>query len=106
MLGSSILYVMLCHVLQAAVWQGLAAAHQVVALGYDVILTDIDTVWFNDPVPYLETHADVADVVAASDAVATANEAGDAGLELQPGLVRELITSVMFVRSTEGKGCS
>jgi hypothetical protein len=38
--------------------------------GYDVVISDLDTVWFRDPLAYVEEHVPPgADLVVASDQV-------------------------------------
>ncbi len=54
---------------------------RITAYGFDAIASDLDTIWHMDPLPYLRRHAAVADIVVASDGLATEAAAGDAGLE-------------------------
>ena len=61
---------------QAASWKRVEVMQQVLALGYSVILSDLDTVWLRNPGAYLAGAAAGADLVLASDAPTTSAAPG------------------------------
>lgn len=92
---------------QAVTWARLAVAHAVLQRGYHVLLTDLDTVWFRNPVPYIRQHAAAADLVVASSAPVSSNPQGDAGLEVgaaNAAVAGWLSLGVVYARSNEGEG--
>ncbi|KAL6771852.1 AXT2 [Auxenochlorella protothecoides x Auxenochlorella symbiontica] len=46
------------------------------AMGFDVIISDVDTVWLRDPIPYMKRYPD-ADVLASSDVVSSTSRTED-----------------------------
>ena len=101
-------FLFLYDLLQAVAWARLEVAELVLSSGYDILLTDLDTVWFNDPLPYLHQQqlAAVADMVVASKAPATAAQTGDLGLEPSPADVvaaGSLSLAVMYARASGGE---
>ncbi|GBF95727.1 hypothetical protein Rsub_08709 [Raphidocelis subcapitata] len=88
---------------KAASWARLDTAAAVAAAGFDAVVSDIDALWFRDPTLYVAERAPpAADLVVASDQIASANAAGDHGLESNPRPDHNLHTSVLFVRASPG----
>lgn len=73
--------------------------------GYDVMLSDLDTVWLTDPMPYLLSHIpEPADIVLATDSPATAAvmASSDPGLLLHPSPHSSVNPAVAYIRCSHG----
>lgn len=76
---------------RSASWARLAAAAAVVEAGYDVIVSDLDAIWFRDPVRYLAEHVPpAADLVVSSDEVRAAGGASERPAACAMGEARRL----------------
>ncbi|WIA11573.1 hypothetical protein OEZ85_011679 [Tetradesmus obliquus] len=64
-----------------ATWRKVPAAQQLLALGYNVLLSDIDVMWLADPLPYLTAVTPEADFLISLDGHHTDKPPGDEGLE-------------------------
>lgn len=67
--------------------------------GFDILLSDVDTVWMRDPLPYMARFPN-ADVLTSSDHLATTVR--DDGLEKWPGASSAANIGIMLFRSTAG----
>jgi hypothetical protein len=88
---------------QAASWAKLQAGSLLLSWGYDVLLSDLDTVWLADPAPFLaRTVPQAADMVLATDrpADAAAMAAADGGLLLHPQPASAVNPAVAYIRAT------
>jgi Nucleotide-diphospho-sugar transferase len=52
-------YVWASHTWRDATWLKVTAARQVVSMGYNVLLSDLDVSWLADPLPWLLRHTEV-----------------------------------------------
>eukprot|EP00958_Prasinococcus_capsulatus_P001137 scaffold104_cov375-Prasinococcus_capsulatus_cf.AAC.16 len=69
-------------------------------MGFDILLTDVDTVWMRDPLPFMERYPD-ADILASSDRLATTAQGEE--LERWPeGVGGNANIGIMLFRATEG----
>eukprot|EP00775_Hariotina_reticulata_P006248 gene6248-6484_t len=82
-----------------ATWRKVPAAQELLLLGYNVIMSDIDVMWLKDPLPYFNIQAAQADFVISLDAHYTDKPAGDDGLEPGSLLGRLMNTGVYFARA-------
>jgi hypothetical protein len=88
---------------QAASWAKLQAGSLLLSWGYDVLLSDLDTVWLADPAPFLaRSMPQQADLVLATDspADAAAMAAADGGLLLRPHATSAVNPAVAYIRAT------
>eukprot|EP00879_Flechtneria_rotunda_P013672 GHRR01014282.1.p1 GENE.GHRR01014282.1~~GHRR01014282.1.p1 ORF type:complete len:597 (+),score=263.65 GHRR01014282.1:1631-3421(+) len=89
---------------QVASWSKLEMAYVLLSWGYDVVLSDLDTVWLTDPVPYLSSHVpEAADLVIATDAPANNSimASADSGLLLWPYASSPVNPAVAYIKGTE-----
>ena len=63
--------------------------------GFDVIISDVDTSWMRNPIPYMEKYPD-ADVLVSSDHLAPTST--DGGLEMFPEAGSAANIGIMFFR--------
>ncbi|KXZ42178.1 hypothetical protein GPECTOR_190g297 [Gonium pectorale] len=87
----------------AATWRKVVVVSRMVHWGFNVIHSDVDVVWFRDPLPYFlgPQVADV-DIAVSSDLISTQNAMGDDGLEVGMHKHTNFNTGVYFVRSSPG----
>lgn len=89
--------------MQAAAWSKVQIASIILSWGYDVILSDLDTVWLTDPMPYLQAQVpETADLVLATDDPVTnvMMTSSDAGLMTTPDPHSAVNPAVAYLRST------
>ncbi|KAJ9511250.1 hypothetical protein QJQ45_017155 [Haematococcus lacustris] len=87
----------------AATWRKVTVVQQIVGWGFNVLHSDVDVVWFRDPLPYMLGPAlkDV-DMAVSTDLVSTGNSKRDEGLEVSVHQHVNVNTGVYFVKSTPG----
>ncbi|GIL87771.1 hypothetical protein Vretimale_13060 [Volvox reticuliferus] len=87
----------------AATWRKVVVVSRMVHWGFNVIHSDVDVVWFRDPLPYFLGPAlkDV-DMAVSSDLISTQNGQGDDGLEVGMHQHTNFNTGVYFVKATPG----
>lgn len=71
--------------------------------GLDIVLCDSDTVWLQDPQPYLARFP-AADMLVSSDHLRSTAGPGDEGLERPEAAHSSMNIGVMFVRGTPASG--
>lgn len=89
--------------MQAAAWSKLHVASTLLSWGYNVILSDLDTVWLTDPMPYFQAHVpDIADLVLATDDPASLSmmASSEPGLMVRPDPHAAVNPAVAYLRST------
>ncbi|KAG2422501.1 hypothetical protein HXX76_015970 [Chlamydomonas incerta] len=87
----------------AATWRKVVVVSRIVHWGFNVIHSDVDVVWFRDPLPYfLGPAMDRVDMAVSSDLISTGNPKGDDGLEVGMHQHTNFNTGVYFVRATPG----
>lgn len=70
---------------------------QFTVMGYDILVSDVDTVWMRDPIPYMQQYKD-ADVLTSSDHLSTS--AMDGGLEVRSRTHSPANIGIMLFRHT------
>ncbi|KAG1654663.1 hypothetical protein FOA52_003820 [Chlamydomonas sp. UWO 241] len=86
-----------------ATWRKVTVVEKIVDWGFNVLHSDVDAVWFRDPLPYmLGPHLENIDVAVSTDLISTNNPEGDEGLELGGHKHVNLNTGVYFVKPTPG----
>eukprot|EP00854_Cymbomonas_tetramitiformis_P025831 gene25831-31606_t len=70
---------------------------QFTVMGYDILVSDVDTVWMRDPIPYMQQYKD-ADVLTSSDHLSTS--AQDGGLEVRSRTHSPANIGIMLFRHT------
>lgn len=85
-----------------ALWGKVAVIKSVLDLGYDVLCSDMDVVWFADPYDYFHKVVTSGDFLVSSDLISTTNTPGDAGLEMGAGMWTNVNTGMYYVRNTPG----
>lgn len=73
----------------------------VTGLGFDVLVSDVDTAWLTNPFPYIARFPD-ADALVSSDTLASSLPPGDTRLEAWPEAGAAFNIGVLFVRATRG----
>ncbi|GFR46128.1 hypothetical protein Agub_g7646 [Astrephomene gubernaculifera] len=87
----------------AATWRKVVVVSRMVHWGFNVIHSDVDVVWFRDPLPYfLGPKLANVDMAVSSDLISTQNPPGDDGLEVGMHQHTNFNTGVYFVKSTPG----
>ncbi|KAG2433971.1 hypothetical protein HYH02_012433 [Chlamydomonas schloesseri] len=87
----------------AATWRKVVVVSRLVHWGFNVIHSDVDVVWFRDPLPYfLGPVMKNVDMAVSSDLISTSNPVGDDGLEVGMHQHTNFNTGVYFVRATPG----
>ncbi|PNW83849.1 hypothetical protein CHLRE_04g217949v5 [Chlamydomonas reinhardtii] len=87
----------------AATWRKVVVVSRIVHWGFNVIHSDVDVVWFRDPLPYfLGPAVNNVDMAVSSDLISTGNPKGDEGLEVGMHQHTNFNTGVYFVRATPG----
>jgi len=66
-------------------------------MGFDILVSDVDTVWMRDPVPYFQEYKD-ADILTSSDHLSTT--AKDGGLENHRQAASPANIGIMLIRHT------
>lgn len=74
-----------------ATWRKVFAVQQVVSMGFNVVLSDLDVVWFRNPLPYFLSHPQY-DVMLSTDVIHSTNRRGDEGPEQVPDTMSALNT--------------
>ena len=88
---------------RAATWRKVTVVEKIVDWGFNVLHSDVDVVWFRDPLPYFLGPALAAvDVATSTDLITSSNPVGDEGLELAIFQHCNVNTGVYFVKSSEG----
>jgi hypothetical protein len=75
--------------------------HVVLLLGYNVLFQDVDVIWYQDPVPYFETHWTTMDVIMQDDGARTKRFApytGNSGFYFVRNNERSLYTWAALAR--------
>eukprot|EP00198_Chlamydomonas_reinhardtii_P011930 XP_001701267.1 predicted protein [Chlamydomonas reinhardtii] len=87
----------------AATWRKVVVVSRIVHWGFNVIHSDVDVVWFRDPLAYfLGPAVNNVDMALSSDLISTGNPKGDEGLEVGMHQHTNFNTGVYFVRATPG----
>ncbi|CAK0784493.1 hypothetical protein CVIRNUC_007697 [Coccomyxa viridis] len=69
-------------------------------MGFDILVSDVDTVWLKDPLPYMAKYPE-ADILTSSDHLR--NTTGDDGLEIWPDSASAANIGIMLFRKGAGK---
>jgi hypothetical protein len=69
--------------------------HSFTKMGFDVLISDVDTVWLRNPLPYMKQYPD-ADILTSSDHLS--NTVTDEGLELWPQAASAANIGIMLFR--------
>ncbi|KAL4439682.1 hypothetical protein ABPG75_002683 [Micractinium tetrahymenae] len=69
--------------------------HSFTKMGFDVLISDVDTVWLRNPLPYMEKYPE-ADILTSSDHLI--NTVTDEGLERWPGAASAANIGIMLFR--------
>lgn len=83
-------------------WQKVFAVQKIVSWGFDVILSDLDVVWWRDPSIIFDKHPN-ADMFFSHDGVGTTNTEEDVNktlLEIRASIHHTINTGMYMVRST------
>ncbi|KAG2487324.1 hypothetical protein HYH03_014041 [Edaphochlamys debaryana] len=87
----------------AATWRKVQVVSRIVHWGFNVIHSDVDVVWFRDPLPYfLGPACKDVDMAVSSDLISTQNPVGDDGLEIGMHQHTNFNTGVYFIRFSPG----
>ncbi|GLC65037.1 hypothetical protein PLESTF_000239600 [Pleodorina starrii] len=87
----------------AATWRKVVVVSRIVHWGFNVIHSDVDVVWFRDPLPYfLGPALKGVDMAVSSDLISTQNRVGDDGLEVGMHQHTNFNTGVYLVRASPG----
>ncbi|GIL65415.1 hypothetical protein Vafri_19165 [Volvox africanus] len=87
----------------AATWRKVVVVSRMVHWGFNVIHSDVDVVWFRDPLPYfLGPALNHVDMAVSSDLISTQNQPGDDGLEVGMHQHTNFNTGVYFVKASPG----
>ncbi|WPT10784.1 Arabinosyltransferase XEG113 [Picochlorum sp. SENEW3] len=84
-------------------WQKVFAVQKIVSWGYDVILSDLDVVWWRDPSIIFDKHPQ-ADMFFSHDGVATSNTEEDAAVTLleKGASIHNFINTGMYMARSTG----
>ncbi|GLI60715.1 hypothetical protein VaNZ11_002808 [Volvox africanus] len=84
-------------------WNKVHIMKNIYEMGVNIIHSDADVVWFNDPLPYfISLLKTAAHIILATDAVTTLNAKGDTGLEASANPHFNINTGVYFMRQWPG----
>ncbi|KAL4447412.1 hypothetical protein ABPG75_004631 [Micractinium tetrahymenae] len=78
-------------------WSKVFILDRIVDWGLNLVVSDMDVVWFRDPSPLLDQYP-AADLIFSTDATNTANEDGDEGLALDGSAGQDFNTGVYLLR--------
>ncbi|KAI3429328.1 hypothetical protein D9Q98_005423 [Chlorella vulgaris] len=78
-------------------WAKVFVLDMVADWGFDIVVSDVDVVWFKDPTPLFTEHPN-ADLLFGEDGTQSLNEAGDAGLEVTSSPFHDFNTGVYLMR--------
>ncbi|KAJ9506941.1 hypothetical protein QJQ45_016531 [Haematococcus lacustris] len=87
---------------RAHTWQKVAIVRSVNRLGFNVVHSDIDVVWFRDPLDFFTQQHTVPDYMVSMDPITTQNDLGDTGLEKGISVGHYMNTGVYFLRASPG----
>ncbi|PSC67546.1 ribosomal large subunit pseudouridine synthase D [Micractinium conductrix] len=82
-------------------WTKVFIVDAVAEWGFDLVVSDVDVVWFRDPLPLFEQHAH-ADLIFSTDVTNTVIEPGDQGLDLEGDAGVDVNTGVYLMRAGNG----
>ncbi|KAG1665398.1 hypothetical protein FOA52_015808 [Chlamydomonas sp. UWO 241] len=83
-------------------WQKVLTVRHVHQMGFHVLSSDLDVVWFRDPLSYFTEQYTEADYMVSMDPITTHNPIGDPGPETGVTVSHYMNTGVYFLRNTEG----
>ncbi|EFJ45138.1 hypothetical protein VOLCADRAFT_106094 [Volvox carteri f. nagariensis] len=84
-------------------WNKVHIMKSVYEMGVHVVHSDMDVVWFNDPLPYFKSLLEKpVHIVIATDAVTSENPKGDTGLEALTSPHANINTGIYFMRQWPG----
>lgn len=87
---------------RAATWRKVTVVEKIVDWGFNVLHSDVDVVWFRDPLPYFLGPALAnVDVATSTDLITSSNPEGDEGLEVAVFQHCNVNTGVYFVKCTQ-----
>ncbi|GAX81831.1 hypothetical protein CEUSTIGMA_g9259.t1 [Chlamydomonas eustigma] len=83
-------------------WQKVLTVRHVHHMGYHVVQSDMDVVWFRDPLMYFNQKYTLPDYMVSLDPITTRNPLGDDGPEVGITVSHYMNTGVYFLRNTSG----
>lgn len=81
-------------------WAKVFVLDAIVDWGFNVVVSDVDVVWFKDPLPLFDIHQD-ADLLFSEDGTGSHNDPGDSGLEKGGSPHHNFNTGVYLMRNNE-----
>eukprot|EP00955_Chlamydomonas_euryale_P047283 353631-Chlamydomonas_euryale.AAC.12 len=83
----------------------VTVVEKIVDWGFNVLHSDVDVIWFRDPLPYVIGPALAnVDVAMSTDLISTQNDVGDEGLEVNVHQHVNFNTGVYFVKASPVRG--
>lgn len=79
-------------------WSKVFLLDSVVDFGFNLVVSDVDAVWFKDPLPLFEQHA-AADLLFSHDGTSSRNPPGDSGLEVGASPFYSFNTGIYLLRN-------
>lgn len=80
-------------------WSKVFLVDAVIDWGFHLVVSDLDVVWFKDPMPLFQAHA-AADLIFSHDGTSSHNEVGDGGLEATASDHYSYNTGVYLIRNS------
>lgn len=87
---------------QLTTWQKVITNEHIAQLGFNIVQSDQDVVWLQDPLHYFLHQFTLPDYMVSLDPVTTHNSLGDIGPETQVTISHYMNTGVYFLRNTTG----